>query len=261
MISTTATKRKREDATASQRKGLPPPTRPKKEDTTDDDGEVASDMVLDASDEDVEDSNSDLDDSDTDERQPFYTEKIEALPKHPAWDLEWRNITEDNTASFEAVTDVIGEHENDIDRLTHSLLWAAKISSDQGMKKPTYALVGPMVAGKSSVLNAMLDKNIAVVADVGEACTSVITVYMDKVAGQTSTYGAEILYPSDLECKALLTGRIGAYELWHLQWDNDWSAGDQNYFTKMATSAVKSFPGLVSRTGLSLRPKKPQNRH
>nr|OQO31533.1 hypothetical protein B0A51_01300 [Rachicladosporium sp. CCFEE 5018] len=105
---------------------------------------------------------------------------MEALPEHPAWDLEWRNITEDNTATLEAVTDVIGEHGYGIDKLIHSLLWAAKISSDQGMKKPTYALVGPMGAGtctgdelrepsdfsasKSSVLNAMLDKSIAVVA-------------------------------------------------------------------------------------------------
>nr|OQO31072.1 hypothetical protein B0A51_01639 [Rachicladosporium sp. CCFEE 5018] len=174
----TATKRKREDTAAAQRKGLPPPTRPKKEATSDADGEEAN-------------INSDLDDSDTDERQPLYNERMEALPEHPAWDLEWRNITEDNTATLEAVTDVIGEHGYGIDKLIHSLLWAAKISSDQGMKKPTYALVGPMGAGtctgdelrepsdfsasKSSVLNAMLDKSIAV-ADVGEACTGVVIV-------------------------------------------------------------------------------------
>ncbi|KAK6430068.1 hypothetical protein LTR95_013784 [Oleoguttula sp. CCFEE 5521] len=114
----------------------------------------------------------------SDEKYVPYNDSMEPPPEHPTFDLElWRSS-------------VGGDPKGGLENIVG---WADKDLARLKVKKIRIGIVGPTGSG----------------AD-GHACTSVTTIYMIRVPGQTSTYAAEITYPTDIECKTLLSDRIGA---------------------------------------------------
>ncbi|OQN99962.1 hypothetical protein B0A48_14167 [Cryoendolithus antarcticus] len=193
----------------------------------------------------VDGSDSDVEGSDPDE--PTYNETMEDLPKHPAFDPELCKVNECDVASAQALLDVMRIYEHDSEGLASGLKWATKNLSVSDIKKPTIGIVGGMGAGKSSVVNALLDaKDIATVVSAGEACTSVMTIYTHKVTGQRSPYGAEVSYPSDAECEKIISDRLDNYNLWYLQRDTHWSEADKEDDRKDANTAFESFRSLFN---------------